>query len=402
MAAPEKTKFKETEIGLIPEEWDIVNLGEIVNFSNGRTSPERFNIGKYPVYGANGVIGFSNKINSPKKSIVVGRVGSYCGSIYFSNSEAWVTDNAIKGNAKENVNSLFLYYLLNILGLNKHAGGSGQPLINQSILNSIIVQKPPQAEQKQIAKILSSLDDKIELNRKINANLEKIASALFKWWFVDIYDNTSEKSEVRLLNDVIYESVNGDWGKEQEDHDFTKKVFCIRGADISELKNGGIGKMPVRFIKEKNFINRGLRNGDIVVEISGGSPTQSTGRSVLITDELLSRFEYPLICSNFCKIIRFREMSHTGFYYTFLNDTYNRDDFFQYENGTSGIKNLDLASFFEDTNFHASDTKILEFSLFFSDIYKNIQVNGAQNNNLSIVRDSLLPRLMNGKIRVNV
>ncbi|MDD3307921.1 MAG: restriction endonuclease subunit S, partial [Acetobacterium sp.] len=180
-----QTKFKETEIGPIPEDWDAVRLEELVDFTNGKTSPARFDSGKFPVYGANGVIGFSEKTNSVKEAIIVGRVGAYCGSIYFSNNESWVTDNAIKGKAKAKTDPRFLYYLLNTLGLNERAGGSGQPLINQSILNSIIVRRPSDVEQKQIAEILSSLDDKIELNRQVNANLEKMASALFKRWFVD-------------------------------------------------------------------------------------------------------------------------------------------------------------------------------------------------------------------------
>ena len=193
------TKFKETEIGPIPEEWGTVCLEELVDFSNGKTSPSRFDGGKFPVYGANGIIGFSGHTNSPKGSLVVGRVGAYCGSIYFSDAESWVTDNAIKGNAKGNTNPRFLFYLLKTLGLNERAGGSGQPLINQSILNSIMVQDPPQIEQKQIAEILSSLDDKIELNRKINANLGKLASTLFKKWFVDIGDKLPEGWRMELM-----------------------------------------------------------------------------------------------------------------------------------------------------------------------------------------------------------
>ena len=188
------TKFKETEIGPIPEEWGTVCLEELVDFSNGKTSPSRFDGGKFPVYGANGIIGFSGHTNSPKGSLVVGRVGAYCGSIYFSDAESWVTDNAIKGNAKGNTNPRFLFYLLKTLGLNERAGGSGQPLINQSILNSIMVQDPPQIDE-----ILSSLDDKIELNRKINANLGKLASTLFKKWFVDIGDKLPEGWRMELM-----------------------------------------------------------------------------------------------------------------------------------------------------------------------------------------------------------
>jgi len=71
-------------------------LGDIAEFSNGRSSPERYNSGKYEVFGSNGIIGLSDEINSDENTIIIGRVGSYCGSLYFSKNKCWVTDNAIK------------------------------------------------------------------------------------------------------------------------------------------------------------------------------------------------------------------------------------------------------------------------------------------------------------------
>lgn len=166
-------------------EWKECNLGEILSFANGRSSPERSDESPYKVYGSNGEIGRADKTNADKNSIIIGRVGTYCGSTYICDEECWVTDNAIKANAKKGNDSKFCFYLLNTLNLNNHATGSGQPLLNQSILSSIEACVPPLAEQKAIAHILGSLDDKIELNRKMNATLEAMAQALFKSWFVD-------------------------------------------------------------------------------------------------------------------------------------------------------------------------------------------------------------------------
>lgn len=160
-------------------------LGEVLDFANGKTSPERSNNGRWPVYGSNGIIGTADATNSIADTIVIGRVGSYCGSVYLSATQCWVTDNAIRGTAKGNSSAVFLFYLLKHLNLNNWRSGSGQPLLNQSILNSIDVYIPEPPEQQEIGTFLSCIDDRIALLRETNATLEAIAQALFKSWFVD-------------------------------------------------------------------------------------------------------------------------------------------------------------------------------------------------------------------------
>ena len=160
-------------------------LGELIFFANGKSSPERLDHGRFPVFGSNGLIGKADESNSPGGSIIIGRVGSYCGSVHFSGRPCWVTDNAIRATVKEDNDRLFLFYLLKHLNLNNWRSGSGQPLINQSILNAIEVLVPPHQEQKVIGEFIVALDDRITLLRETNATLEAIAQALFKSWFVD-------------------------------------------------------------------------------------------------------------------------------------------------------------------------------------------------------------------------
>ncbi len=178
-----------------------VLLGDIANFSNGKKSPKRIEDASIPVYGANGIIGYSDKFNANENTIIIGRVGSYCGSVYFSKNKSWITDNAIKCEAKQKNISRFIYYALLNLDLNRHRVGSGQPLLNQGILKNLEINKFNQDEQKKIAHILSTLDEKIELNRKMNATLEAMAQAIFKSWFVDfdpVHAKAQEKSEAEL------------------------------------------------------------------------------------------------------------------------------------------------------------------------------------------------------------
>jgi type I restriction enzyme S subunit len=171
-------------------------LDRLLSFANGRSSPERADDLPYPVYGSNGVIGRASEANADEGSIIIGRVGSYCGSLYLSKQRCWVTDNAIRATALDDNDSRFLFYLLGTLSLNNWRAGSGQPLLNQDILSRIPATVPEPVEQRVIAHILGTLDDKIELNRRMNETLEAMARALFKSWFVD-FDPVRAKAEGR-------------------------------------------------------------------------------------------------------------------------------------------------------------------------------------------------------------
>src|SRR3989338_3684994 len=179
----------------IPEGWGELSLGDIANFKNGKSSPERNDVSNYAVFGSNGIIGHVGQYNSPDGTVIVGRVGSYCGSVYFSRNKCWVTDNAIIGLPSTYTDAEFLYYLLLNLNLNNHRGGSGHPLLNQGTLNSLKVSVPSFNEQRAIAKILSDLDEKIELNHQMNKTLEVVGQALFKRWFVDFEFPGYEKTK---------------------------------------------------------------------------------------------------------------------------------------------------------------------------------------------------------------
>ena len=171
-------------------------LGQLLTFGNGRSSPERVDNGEFLVFGSNGQIGRSSEHNTAGDTIVVGRVGSYCGSVHFSRDPCWVTDNAIRANAKADNDPSFLYYLLGHLNLNTWRSGSGQPLLNQATLNAIEVVVPFPLSQKAIGELIGALDDRITLLRETNATLEAIAQALFKSWFVD-FDPVRAKMQGR-------------------------------------------------------------------------------------------------------------------------------------------------------------------------------------------------------------
>lgn len=114
-------------------------LMEYANFSNGKKRPK--NEGKYPVYGGNGILGYADDYNM-ENGIVIGRVGAYCGSVYLERGKCWVSDNAIKAQARDSADLEYLFYLLKRLRLNERQIGTSQPLLTQNILNNIEVNVP--------------------------------------------------------------------------------------------------------------------------------------------------------------------------------------------------------------------------------------------------------------------
>ena len=139
------------------------------------------NIGNIPVYGANGIIGYTDKPNSPKNAIIIGRVGANAGSVFYSFKEHWVSDNAISVlPINDRVNPYYLYYALFKLDLNRLVEGSAQPLINQTILNSFDISIPDIVFQDKVVEKILILDKKISLNKHINDNLLELAKASYR------------------------------------------------------------------------------------------------------------------------------------------------------------------------------------------------------------------------------
>ena len=143
------------------------------------------------------------------------------------------------------------------------------------------------------------------------------------------------------LSEIIDVFVAGDWGKDSPSFETPHAVSCVRGADIVPITNNEFANIPLRYISERSFQQKLLQVGDIVIEKSGGSPTQSTGRAVYISQSLLSVSKV-VVCSNFCVAFRVKEGWNPYFIYQYWQHLYNCGVFFNFEGKTSGIKNLQL------------------------------------------------------------
>mgnify|MGYP000035931769 CR=1 FL=1 len=300
-----------------------------------------------------------------------------------------------------------------------NASGSGQRYtLSNDTIGNIPVLLPSIDEQHTIGKVLADIDRKIELNKRINDNLEAMAKQLYDYWFVqfdfpneegkpykssggamvwneELHMNIPYSWNTCLLNDYIGSNKTGDWGFDEPAEKRNMKVGCIRGADIVKLND-----LPTRYIKDSNT-SKLLSVWDIVIEVSGGSPTQATGRSAFVTPGVLKRNGGNLTCSNFCHAFTMKNYKASAYFFFMWRMFYDNNNMFNYEGKTSGIKNF-MTDTFLANKWLDVPTALLD--LFFERIkviYEQIDNNIEEINALTKQRDELLPLLMNGQATIN-
>lgn len=271
--------------------------------------------------------------------------------------------------------------------------------IKASELKKVTIDLPPLKTQKKIAQLLSSLDGKIEVNSKINDNLQEQLYTIFESYYINSSAATNWKTGT--FSDLMEKTINGDWGKEINSDKYTKAVYCIRGADIPVINRGHKGKMPIRYIKPNNLNAKQLTIGDIVIEASGGSPIQSTGRATVITQPFLERYNHPMIATNFCKTLK-PIPGYSMFIYFYWQYLYKHGIFFLYENGTTGIKNLNISHILKSEIISIPDLNDVEYFNKLSRTYfSNIYLNGLECEILANTRNVLLSKLVSGKLDIS-
>ena len=289
-------------------------------------------------------------------------------------------------------------------------------LIMDTAFKSITIKKIAIETQRSIATVLSTIESKMATNRAINHYLEAMAKQLYDYWFVQFdfpdengmpYKSSGGKMvwneklkreipegwNIASLQSMINDTKSGDWGKDDPDQGLMK-VSCIRGADINDMNT-----LPVRYISDKHK-DRLLSEGDIVIEISGGSPTQATGRIALITDGVLRRNNYNVICSNFCHCYILNNTLYTEYFYYLWKSLYDNDNMFNYEGKTSGIKNFIADAFLANSWFLPDESLVEQFHKAIREFQLLKDKLIEENNIFSAEREELLSLLMNGQVSV--
>jgi type I restriction enzyme S subunit len=373
-----------------------VALGDIADFRNGKAiSPERYTpAGRHPVFGSNGQIARSDDVLNPQPVIVIGRVGAYCGCVHYVSRASWVTDNAIVALPKDGNDLRYLFYLLGSLGLQRTAIGSAQPLMTQGGLKVVRTKAPPLAEQKVIAEVLGALDDKIELNRLMNVTLEAMAGALFQSWFVD-FDPVRAKREGRqpvgidaetaaLFPTAFQDSALGPipqgwgvkplgrvielaYGKPLKAEDRKSGSICVYGS------NGPVGCHDEKLVSGPGIVVGRKGNPGVVTWAPGDFfPIDTTFYVLPIGD---------------CRSLYF-------LYYALSNHSLAN------LSADSAVPGLNRNHAYMSEQVIPPESVLEVFDSRISPIFAAIHANEQQSRTLATLRDTLLPKLLSGELRV--
>ncbi|MGM9840001.1 MAG: restriction endonuclease subunit S [Sodaliphilus sp.] len=355
-------------------EWKEVTIADIAILKNGKKRPT--SQGTIPVYGGNGIMDYVDVYND-EYNIVVGRVGAYCGCVYLSEGKCWVSDNAISVKAKQGTDNKFLFYLLCNQNINHYHIGGAQPLITQDIISRIEVSIPKSEEhQHQIAIILTALDSKIENNNKINANLEAQAQALFKSWFVDF---TPFKDQPFVDSELG--SIPQGW-----------KVGKL--GDICTFKRG------------KNLLSKNAIDEGVPVVAGGLSPScyhnQANTSAPVVTvsgsgaNAGFMRMYHVDVWASDCSFI---DVSCDYLYFVYCFLSVNRRLLKHAQTGAvqPHVKPADIHDF--DVVIPEEDI-VKAFQSIIKELLTKVGVNEKENQRLAALRDTLLPKLMSGEIKL--
>lgn len=351
---------------------------------------------------------------------MVGRVGSYCGSVHYSPNKCWVTDNAIIGGVKNRKEARFWFYKLLSLELNNHRAGSGQPLLNQQILNSIEVSVPALEDDRcRIAKILGSFDDKIDVNRRINQTLEAMAQSIFKSWFVDFDPVKAKITAKQEGRDPLRAAMSAISGKpdaelaalphEQFDELAATAALFPDGMEASEL-----GEIPrgwcvervgnlFELIYGKALKSTDRKEGSIPVYGSGGITGYHDAALVSHGSIIVGRKgtvgslyweDEPFFPIDTTYYVRPQKVPLTYCYYAMQTLGLEK------MNTDAAVPGLNRENVYRLELVQPDSLILHKFDAVISKLRKTIRTNSGSSKSLASLRDTLLPKLLSGELSV--
>lgn len=363
----------------------IYKFSELFKWTSGK--PVIPTEGTVPIYGSNGIIGYTNETKY-KNKIIIGRVGAYCGSVSYCPEEFNATDNTLITTCDTTkILYLFAYYILKLYNLNNFAGGAAQPLITQSILKRLKCDIPDLNTQRRIASILSAYDNLIENNNKRIRLLEQMAENLYKEWFS--YHRIKPISSEISLTDIVSITRGLSYSSEEID--------CNEGNDLINLKNiqayGGFRLDGTKKYSGKHKKDQIVREGDLVMGVTDMTQDRRTVGSVALIPNTIS---LSVISAD---LIKLTSKIDNVFLYAMFRWGGVSKYISQFANGANVLHLRPQA---------LKNVKILLPSNVFIDKYVSIvkpmiaTINklNTENEQLSRQRDLLLPRLMSGKLEV--
>ncbi len=341
--------------------WKECKLGEVLELKYGKDH-KALNDGNIPVFGSGGVMRYADTSLYDDESILIPRKGTLS-NIFYINEPFWTVDTIFwsKINKKEAFGK-FLFYQLKTIDFANLNVGSAVPSLTTKVLNEVDISLPVLEEQKAIAEVLSSFDDKIDLLHRQNQTLESLAQTLFRQWFIE---EAKEKWEIGTFDDLVEVSSGKSLKRELFD-DMGK--YEVLGA------NGKIGKTNEWLFEEKLIYTGRVGTLGNVFLIDEDKKVWLSDNTLVVKPKKYFYFIYFLMIDFQLKNL------NVGSTQPLVRQ--------------SDLKNIEILL--------PNDEIVLRFEQQSKNIFKKINQNKKQIQTLENLRDTLLPNLLSGEVRVKI
>ena len=404
-------------------DWLELSLGDVITLQRGFDLPNRERIpGNVPVVSSSGISGIHSEAKVSAPGVVTGRYGTI-GQVFYIKEDYWPLNTTLFVKDFKGNDPLFVSFLLRTIDFLSCSDKSSVPGLNRNDLHLIKVKLPPLSEQKAIAHILGTLDDKIELNREMNQTLEAMARAIFKSWFVD-FDPVRAKMEGRqpagmdaataeLFPDEFEESALGmipkGWRVGTIDN-CTSLIIDYRGKTPKKLQGNwslsGIPAISAKNIKTGRLVQReSIRYVDPQLFKRWMKDTLSIRDIIMTSEAPLGELFYLARNANYCLSqrlfgIRADDINCKSIYlYHALATEEVQAQIQSRATGTTvlGIRQTELRKVQILLPLITIQEKA---SVHLENYMRQVHLNEEENETLASIRDTLLPKLLSGEIRI--
>ena len=359
-------------------EYRQYELGSVCSrLSSGKGIPasQVFSEGAFPVYGGNGLRGYTAHSNFRGDCAIIGRQGAFCGNVRYFSGEAYMTEHAVVVCANESHNTHYLAYLLSQMNLGRLSGQSAQPGLSVKTLAKQIIELPPLDVQNKVVAVLSSFDSKIALNEKINDNLEQQAAAFFS----SLYNRSNTK--VRFTD--LIQILGGGTPKTGENAYWNGNIAFFTPKDVGT---------PYTLITEKAITEEGLSHCN-----SRLYPVNTVFVTARGTVGKVGMSGVPMAMNQSCYALVGKETHQLLVYFYALKAV----DRLKHKASGAVFDAITTRDFDSEQIMKLSDDDAKAFLCIAEPIFQKVLNNCIENLRLSTLRDSLLPKLMSGELDVS-
>lgn len=342
--------------------------------------------GSFPIYGTGGLMGYASKYLYDKPSVLIGRKGTI-DKVRYVTHPFWTVDTLFYTEINDAiVLPHFLYYVLSLLDLRKYNEGTSIPSLRTETLNRLELYIPPLSEQKKILSFIEPIEEKIDINSRINRNLSEQAAALYKSWFVDFEPFEGEKPDDwndGTVGDLANEIVCGKTPSTKKEEYYGKDVPFVTIPDMHGCIYTVHTERKLSVLGADSQSKKTLPKNSICVSCIG-----TAGLVVLLSEPSQTNQQINTIVP---------KANYSPYYIYLMMDTM-AETINKLGQAGSTIVNLNKTKFGKMEVMIPSVAAMSDFDEIVEPMFKEILSNQIENKELLLLRDELLPKLMVGDI----